>query len=185
MKWNVTRLIAAGSLGVVYLILSLSGGIFQTFVGIPGAAGFIMGFLGALLLAFCCLSINQFGAATLMTFVYGVLAIPLPVLGTPGFFPKIAMAVLAGLAADSVYHLLRKNEKVAAMIVGAVAESVITGLFFGLGLLFNMPGIEKALKFALSGSIVIFVLGLFGGYIGYLIFDRLRNTGVVRRIRRK
>lgn len=182
-KWNTTKLIAASSLGVVYLILALPGGAIVAITGIPGAGGITNIFFGAITVTFCCLLIRKFGAATVMLSVFSICAIPLPLLGIPGFLPKVLIGISTGLIADSVYTLLRRREKIAAIAIGVVTMS-ITGLeILGLGLLFNLPGVENLAKFLTVPVIVSTVIvGALGSCIGYIIFNKLRNTAVVKRI---
>ena len=182
-KWNITKLIVAGSLGVVYLILALPGGAIAAITGLPGAGGITNIFFGAITVTFCCLLIRKFGAATIMLFVFSICAIPLPLLGTPGFLPKVLIGISAGLIADSVYILLRRREKIAAIAIGVVTMSIMGLEILGLGLLFNLPGVERLAKFLTVPVIVsTVIIGALGGCVGYIILNKLRNTAVVKRI---
>lgn len=183
-KWNMTKLIVTGGLAMVYLVLALSGSALQAIMVFPGAAGIIMVFISAMMFAFCCLLIRQFGCATLMGLIYSIAALPLPTMGTPGFLPKILIGVVAGVAADSMYYLLRKNPKVASIGIGAITQIIIPFMIIGLGWLLSMPGIEKFIKLFFSPMIIpvtIFVGGL-SGYVGYLLFSKLKYTSAVKRI---
>ena len=184
MKWNITKLIAVGSMGALCLVLHLPGMAIATMVGIPGFGGIISIFVGGLFFSFCCLLIRKFGAATVMGFVFTVGGIPLPVFGPPGFLPKVIIGVGAGLIADSVYFLLKRNERVAAISIGGFAALSGAFLLLGLGLLFSIPGIEKLANLFLRPIVIAadFGYGAFAGWVSFLIFNRLRNTSVVRRI---
>ena len=78
---------------------------------------FSMIFVSAMMFAFCCLLIRQFGCATIMGLIYSICALPLPVIGTTGFLPKILIGFSAGVAADLTYFLLKKNVKIAAICI--------------------------------------------------------------------
>lgn len=183
MKWTMTKLIATGGLAVVFLVLSLAGGAIVAITGVPGAGGIINIFVWGMMLAFCCLLLRKFGAATIMGFIYSICVIPLPLLGTPGFLPKIIIGILAGLIADCLYAPLKKREKVAVLVVGAIPSTLIGLAILGLGILFSIPGVEKFARFL--SPVVAFIsllIGALGGYVGYLIFKKLQDTAVVRRI---
>lgn len=184
MKWNITKLVVAGGLAIVYLVLGLSGGVLQAILGFPGAAGFVMSIASAMMLAFCCLLIKKFGAATIMTFIYSICVLPLPTLGAPGFLPKIVIGTSAGLIADTIYALLKKKEKIACMGIGAITQPLIGFEILGLGFLFSMPGIEKLAGLMLSPLFVVLavLLGVAGGLLGWFVFDKLKDTAIVRRI---
>lgn len=183
MQWNIYKLITAGSLGVLLLVLALAGSTVTAVTGVPGAGGIINIFISGAMFAFCCLLLKQFGSATLMGVIYGICAIPLPLLGTPGFLPKIVIGTLAGLIADCLYALLKRHERIAAPVIGAFSQIFIGLSILGLGLLFSLPGIEKFLKILSPIALVSSLLfGAAAGYVGYLIFSRLRETAVVRKI---
>ncbi len=187
MEWNITKLIVTGGLAIVYLILALSGSALQAVIVIPGAAGIIMMFVGAMMFAFCCLLIRQFGCATIMGLIYSICALPLPVIGTPGFLPKILIGFSAGVAADLTYFLLKKNVKIAAIGIGAITQIIIPFMIIGFGWMLSIPGIEKLIKLFISPIMIpaTIIGGGVGGYIGYLLFNKLKNTAVVRRIQKE
>ena len=183
MKWNITKLMAAASLGVVFLILALPGGAIVAATGIPGAGGITNIFFAAVTITFSCLLIRKFGAGTVMLSVTMILAIPLPLGGPPGFLPKVLMGISVGLIADSVYALLRRREKIAAIAIGIVTMPIMGLEILGLGLLFNVPGIEEFAKFlTLPVIIATVIVGALGSYIGYIILSKLKNTALVKRI---
>jgi len=187
MNWNTPKLITAGSLGVLYVVLALFGAGLQAVLGFPLASGIINIFTSAAILAFCCLLLNQFWSATIMMFVYGVIALPLPVMGTPGFLPKILIGISVGIVVDGIYIFLKPKEKIASLVIGAVSQVVMAIEILGLGMLFSIPGIEKALEIFLTPLVIIatIICGAIGGYIGYFIFNKLRNTAVVLKIQGK
>jgi len=183
-KWNITKLITASSLSVVYLILALSGGAITAITGVPGAGGITNIFVSGLMFAICCLIIRKFWAATVMGIIFGILVLPLTLLGTLGFVPKIAIAGIAGIVADSLFFALRRMEKLAAIIISLVC-SLLTGfLIFGFTLLFGIPGASKMGEMWLNpiGITISIVLAALPGYVAYLIYKKLENTTTLRRI---
>jgi len=181
-KWTTYQLIAAGSIGALMIIFDTLGAVVSAAVGILGAGGVINTFIEGALFVLCCLVIRKFGAATITGFIFSVLALPLPVLGTPGFLPKILIGTSTGLAIDVIYFLLKKNERAAAIVIGAGKAMIVTFEVIGLGLLFSIPGIEKSIELLRYAIPTFLLMGGIGGYVGYIIFSKLRNTAVVRRI---
>ena len=57
-KWTTTKLITAGSLGVLSLILQLPGASIPAITGLP-MTGFINAFVAAVIMMVCLLIINQ------------------------------------------------------------------------------------------------------------------------------
>jgi hypothetical protein len=47
----------------------------------------------------------------------------------------------------------------------------------------RIPGIEKALKLLWPTVIGGFVIGAVGGFVGHIVFGRLRDTQVLKRLR--
>ena len=181
---NLTKLAALVSLSVIYLLFGLLGSGIQVLIGVPGAAGIIMGLMSAMCMVLSNLIMRRFGAATIMTCIYSILALPLPLLGTPGFFPKILVATGGGLIADVVFLIFRKSERLAAIFTGAIGQLAIALLFFGLGVLFNMPGIEAVIKILLMSCVALTIMGAVGGVIGLYVYRKIENTALIRRIQK-
>lgn len=183
-KWNTTRLIAAGSLGILQLLFNLSGSLISATTGMPLTSGFINVFTSGIFFAITCLLIREFGAATIMFSVYSVLALPLPVLGVSGFFPKLIIGPIIGLIVDIFYFISRNNEKLGAILAGSVSQLIIPSFIIILSRVIDIPGIEKTLTLFpiwlfIFGAIVA---GGISGYLGYLIYQKIKNTSVVMKI---
>ncbi|MHA1275291.1 MAG: hypothetical protein ACTSQS_17950 [Promethearchaeota archaeon] len=185
MRWNLTKLIAAGSLGVAYLILTLASAAINAITGIPGFASVLSLIIIAMISSFCCLLIREFGAAMIMGFVYSVIALPLPLFGTPGFFPKIIIGLASGFIADFTYLILKKFERISAIVIGITSNFMVVFLLVLLGRMFSMPGIEQFVKIFLKPAIIIAAVIIAGisGYMGYFTLRKLKGTNVVKRIR--
>jgi len=183
-KWSIIKLGAVAAIAILDLLGGITGGIIQSALGIPGAAGIIMIFYGPLIYVLCGLLIQKFGAITLMMFIFSVFALPLPALGTPGFLPKILIAVIIGLVADLVFKIFREKEKIAVLIIGAISPPLFQLSIYGVSFLFGVPGIERLAKFLFSPITIlgIMIVGVIGAYLGYLIYQKIENTAVVKRI---
>lgn len=183
-NWTTTKLIVAGSLGVLSLVLQLFGAAIAAVTGIPLTSGFIGGLIGPALIVICLLVIDKFWAATIMYFVLGTLALPFHISGIPGFLPKVPILIVEGLISDSLYFYLKRNKLVLALVVGAMSQLYVAVAVVEVGQLFNIPGVEITAKILYSP---LLIPGLFfsaaGGYLGYFIFQKIKNTAVVRRIR--
>lgn len=180
--WTTTKLIATGSLAVLDLILSLLGVSIVVVTGIP-LSGVINAIVGPTMIVLTCLVINKFGAATIMLSIGSVLSISLPVLGAAGFWPKIVVSFVGGLISDVVYLVMKRNKLVTSIGVGAVSEIYFPSAVIAAGRIFNMPGVEAAMNFLSPLVLVGAVIGgTIGGYLGYLIYQKIKNTAVVKRI---
>lgn len=182
--WSVTKLMALAGLAAVDLAGGIAGGMIQAAVGIPGAAGVVMIFWGPMVYVFNCMLIRQFGSVTIMMVFYGIAALPLPVVGPPGFLPKILIGLIAGVVTDTLYFFLRRSKRIAALVIGATNPPLYQLLIFGLGTAFGVPGIERLGRIVLSPVTIVVIMGAgaLGGFLGYDVFDRLKGSSVVKRI---
>ena len=183
-KWNTTKLVALASLVVLAFIVSLVGNFLVVITGIPGAGGFISPFFVMIVVIFALLVIRKFWTATIATIIYSILALPTPIFGPPGFLPKILIIVALGIWIDMVYFLFKKNDRLASVMTGILSALVVSLLLMSIGLLFNMPGIDKFINILLTPFFIVLtaMMGAAGGYIGYLTYKKLKNTSVIRRI---
>lgn len=184
-KWNTTKLIAAGSFGILSLVLQLPGVTIPAITGIPMSSVINM-FIAPVFIVMCLFVIDKFGAATIMLSVFGILALPLPLAGTPGFFPKVLIFIIGGLFADLIYYFFKKNKVFVSVLIG-----ILIPIYLGLGVYFvgnilGMPGLKQAAKFSFSPPMILISLLLVsgGGYLGYLIYNKIKNTSIVKRIQR-
>ena len=148
--WTTTKLITAGGLGVFNLVISLLGAGISVFTGIPGMSGAINAFLGAIITVFAVFLIQSFGVVTIMYTIFSILALPLPLVGTPGFVPKVLLGFITGVIIDVTFLFVRKNRVVAAFVIGFLSQ-YLTGLgIYLMGVFFNIPGIGNLQKFLLN-----------------------------------
>jgi len=184
MRWTTTKLMAAGSLGVLRLILSLPGAALPVILAVPGASGLLNVFVAGILFPLTCLTIRTFGAATITGFVFSFLALPLPLSGPPGFVPKLIIGITSGLVADGIFALLRAKERLSALLIGGITNIVIGLEIAGLGMVWQVPGIERFIKVMVSPITLggALIGGAIAGYLGWLIYNRLKHSPVVRKI---
>lgn len=69
--WNTTKLVAAGSLGVLTLILQLLGAGISGVVGF-GWGGIINTVLGSVMVIICLLVVKRFGATMVMYSIFSI-----------------------------------------------------------------------------------------------------------------
>jgi len=177
------KLIAAAGLGALYAAFAMLGSVITAVTGVPAVSGgMIISVLGGMVLSFCCLSIGLFGYASFAGLIYGILALSFPAMGPPGFLPKVLIGLAGGFVADLCWILLRRWRLAGSLIAGGASQGVIGGLIIVMGLIFRIPGIEKAVKMkwlAVGGG---FVLGAIGGFLAFIVFQNLKNTKVIQRL---
>jgi hypothetical protein len=184
-RWTLTKVIASGSLAVVTLVLSLFGALIVAVTGIPGAGGVINLLITPAMTMICLFVINKTGSATIMFTVLSILELPFPLTGTPGFLGKIPILIIAGILSDLIYLILKKNKIVSSLVIGAIGQLFFAVSIIEIGRLMNIPGIEMTAKLVYSPNIIaIAVMGSIGGYIGYAIYQKIKDTSVVKRIQR-
>lgn len=185
MKWSLKQLIVCGALGVLSVLLQLPSTALVSFIGIPLIGGVINIFIARTIEAITILVVKKFGAATLQNLVMGLLAIPFLLIGPPGFIPKIIIVLLNGLLIDT-FFLLGKNKKISVVTSIGIA-SVLFGFYFVIvGKIFSIPGIDETARVFLSPLMILgtFIAGSISGYLGWLIFQKIKNTSVIKRIQR-
>jgi len=182
--WTTTKLASIGGLAVLDVALKLVGAGFQAATGLVGLGGITNGFLTPAMVMFCLLTINQFGAATIMLTLHGILVLPLPISGTPGFLGKVPIQFVGGLLADILYLFLRKNKKRASLIIGGVLMLYLGFAIVQAGQFFKIPGIEWTAKMFYTPPVLALavIVGAIGGYLGFYIYEKIKNTSVVKRI---
>lgn len=183
-KWSVTKLMATGSLAVLTLVFQLAGAGIAAATGVPLTSGLINVFVSPAMLVLCLLVVDQVGVATIYMTVLGVLQLPLPLTGIPGFLPKVLILLVIGVLVDVVCVLLRRTRLIASLVIGGL-DMFLAGLgTVEIGRLFGMPGVEQAadLFYSPIGIVGALVGGAIGGLVGWLIYSRIRNSTVVVRI---
>jgi len=183
-KWNTTNLIVTGSLSILSVLLLMIGSTIAVVTGVPLAGGFINVLIHPIMTVLVLLIIDNFGSGILYQSIIGLFSIFLPMAGTPGLILKLPLYLIAGILNDGIYISLKNKKRMSSMIVGGVNQLYfLFGIVF-MGKLVNMPGIEKTIDLFLNPLMVVATLlaGTIGGYIGYFIYNKIKNTTVVKRI---
>ncbi len=186
-KLTTTQLLAIGALAALYTILSAPGAIVAGLTGMWLFSAIANIVVIGIMYPLVAILFKRVGAVTLWALIVGIIFIPLPLAGPPGFLPKVVYMAFWGLFADFVYLLFKRSEKISAILIGATQ--------IGLGgiitvYLWNMLGAPKLASqsaavatppFIIVGSIA----GGIMGFIAYLIYKKVKNTLIVKRIQRE
>jgi len=185
IKWSVTQLITAGSFGVLRFLLWLPFiALFSTSLN-PLPTVFSL-FYTSILCAISFLIIRRFGTITIQTLVEYVLELPLPSMT----FKLLAFisAVVRSLIVDFAFYSLKEREKLSSLLCGGLNSIILSFFYYLIYLVMGIPGADKvpSIIFSPIGLIItftiVFGIGAIGGYVGYLIYQRLKNTSVIKRI---
>lgn len=186
-KWTTTKMLAAGSLGVMLLVLTLVGTGINAVTGVTHYGGSLNSIMYSAVAIISLMLIKRFGSATITFAIFGILAIPLPILFTTGFLPKVLIAITGGLIADVIYFFLKKRPLLASLLIGGPILYFFSLMLFLIAPILDLPAKEVATKFifspiAIGGSLII---GALGGYLGLIVFRKVENTALVKRIQHK
>jgi len=188
--WTTTKLTATASLSALTAIFMLAGAGLAAASGSFATSGVVGLIVQSFMYALAVLTIRQFGTGAVMGLIFGLLIVPLPTMGTPGFFPKVLLAGIMGLAADLTFLLFQKRERLAAMVCGGITQAIVGLALFGAAKTLGFPGIENLPKFLSSsiglviGDMAAFLVGMLGGYFAWHTYNKIKNTSVVKRIQK-
>lgn len=188
--WTTTKLIAICALAVMdfSLWLVLGSAIFWATGSIFGAV--ISLFLQPFFAVFVALVIKQFGAVTSFEVLRFLVGLPLP-----SIIPKpinLVMGIFLGFVMDTLSSLLLgKSKKLFSFVGGSIYNFIfsleIIVLYFSIGL----PGTQNVPYFLVrpaglaACALIIMVIGGLSGHAGFLVYGRLSNTDVIKRIQAK
>ena len=183
--WTITKLVTVGSIGALRVLVWLP------FVVISGASAnpismifsfFFYSFISILSM----LIVRQLGTLTLQTFVEYTLELPLP---NMIFKPLVyALAFIRSLIVDFIFQKLNKNRISTSIICGVMNSFLLYILTYISYMIMNIPGasqIPSSLLTPVIASVligVVMLLGGLGGYLGWLTYQKIKNTSVVIRI---
>ena len=182
--WTTTKLIAIGGLAALNVTIQLIASILTLTSDVMMASGVITSFVGPVLVVLSLLLINRFGSGFIFLTITGILDIPLAIAGPPGFLPKALLYVCLGIIVELTYFYLKRYNKIAAVaVVGGIEDVFITLSVIAVARLFNVPGVESIAKFVSTPMIAaLFLVGCLSGYLGYLSYQKIKDTAVVKRI---
>ena len=185
-KWNIQTFIGIGTLAGLFILLSLPGALISGLSRVYILAEILNSLIIGFSYSFIVLLFKKPGAVSLWSIIFGILAIPFPVMGPPGLFLKVIYSGFWGLLADIIYILLKKSEKVTAIVIGIVeigAGIPLAVLFWQVLGMFEISRqyIEFMTVFYITGGIII---GGSIGYLGYILYKKIEKTNLVRRIQK-
>jgi len=182
--WTTTKLIAIGGLAALNTVCGLMASTITLATGIMMASGVLTSFIGPILLVLTTLLVDKRGSSFIFLAIAGFLEIPLALSGPPGFLPKALIFVCWGILAEIIYASFKKySQKVAVMVLGGVEDVFLTLAVITVGTWLGIPGVETIKKFISPPVLVaLFLVGCLSGYLGYLIYQKIKDTTVARRI---
>lgn len=188
--WTTTKLIAVGSIAALQFVITLP--IKGTFVGSGnnplGAIFYLV--TGPIFSVVTLLLIQQFGCLTIKSFLETLIGLPFPHVYPFPFF--LFLGPITGFILDSLFYLVKTRKQLSSFIIGGT-DSFIEA--FWLYLIFITVGYAHAEKLPslILESIkiipqlififaILIAIGSASGYLGYLIYQRIKNTAIVKRI---
>lgn len=165
---------------IIFAVAFLIGAGLIAVTGTPLVGGLINTLFLAALLVICLLTLRKFGTATLIMFILSVLAIPTATFGPPGIY-KIAVALFLGIFADTLLYIgkYKKGSYYLTIILGFIILPFVQ-LFFMV--LLNLPGVDKVKELILILAGVYAVEALIGIWLGFLIFNKIKNRSAIKQI---
>jgi len=184
MSWNTTKLITVGSLSVLKFLLWVpSVFIFASSGSIFGAAMDLL--FMSFFIVLSLLIVQEFGTATIRQSTGMILSLPLPKVLV---MPFSLLHVVRGFIIDLIYLPLRNREKLMAILIGGIEDFLMVLTIYLVFITIGLPGMESVpdalmtpLGLLISFS-VIFGIGGLSGYLAYVVYQKIKDTSVVRRI---
>lgn len=134
--------------------------------GIAILPGVIMPFVINLIFVSASLITDGVGVATLSSITYGIMSIPFPILGPPGFVFKILVITLPTILIDVMVRLRpSKWGSATAGLLGSLPVNPLMIIFFAL---FGIP-FEFMLPILIPLEVAVAVTGSFGGILAWRI----------------
>lgn len=166
---------------MIFAINLVIGSALIAATGIPLMNGIITGITFGIFTIIMARTIPKFGTFTLFLLIYAVLELPTSLGGAPGFWPKIPINALTGLAAD-IFLLAVSYRKWAPWTVFYVLSIVNTLAFIYFMVLLGVPGTEKLLAILWWFLPSYWIIGTLGLTAGELLFKRIKNKRFIRKI---
>ena len=181
MKWTTQHLIAAGAMGALLALTALSEIPLNVITGVLGAGGVIGTFFELIVFVFAIMLIPRFGTGAIVAGIAAIILLPLPVFGPPGFLPKVAMLFGFGLLYDLLFFFFKRYGKWALALTTSALIILFDVAFYFVLLLFKVQTNLSLAAFLIFNAVFI-VEGIAGSLVGWYVFQKLKNTAVVKRI---
>jgi hypothetical protein len=126
------------------------------------------------------LVVRKFGAYTLLSFIYTLLAVPTNIVGPPGLY-KVAIGIIMGLFADIII-LLFKYKPVGCYLCLPLANALAFPVLLYTMIAMNLPGTDALMKYVWVFLGISFVEGLIGAWLGMKLYERIKNRQIIKQI---
>lgn len=190
--WTTTKLVAVGSLAALHFVISLP--IRGVYVGGGGnpLGGIFYLIVDPIIHVITLLLIQQFGCLTIKSFFTTLLSLPFPHVYPFPFF--LLFGPVDKLILDSLYYFLKQKRRLFSIIIGGMNSFIEVLILYLIYVTVGYAGAEKLPKILLESVeifgrlmiifIIAFCVGAISGYSGYLIYQKIENTTIVKRIQR-
>jgi len=190
MKWNTTKLIATGSLAALEFVISLPIRGIYVGSGTNPLGGIFYLITDPIFDILTLLLIQQFGCVTIKNLMRTLITLPFPHVYPFPFY--LVTGPITGLLLDSLFYLLKQKMRLSSVVIGGMDSSITVFFLYLIYITVGYAGAEKLPKIVLESVeiierliilfMIIFVIGAVSGYMGYLIYQKIKDTSVVRRI---
>jgi len=179
--FKTKELIFLTLMGVLMFLIdfSISSGI-DAASGISGIGYIVSGFIFVGLGVFAALVVRRFFSITILGLIYGVLAIPTPIFGPPGFY-KIIIGLSVGIIADLIVFLFR-YKKLGYYLSFTIGNLLTLPIWIFVLISFGLPGVDAVIKIIWLVIGVYFIQGLFGAWIGFKLYNKIKNKKIIKQI---
>jgi len=143
--------------------------------GIPLANAIVTGIVFGTFIILMVRTLPKFGTFTLFLLVYSLLEIPTSLGGAPGFWPKVPINVITGLAGD-IFLLLFNYKRWTHFIGFYILITINTLVFVYFLSLFGIPGVDKLISMLWWILPLYWILGTIGIFIGEFIYGRIKKN---------
>lgn len=181
--WTRQKYILGGIFSVVGVLIQTTLSFTVTQALGTGASTPVLFFVWPLLMILFRQIINENGAILLIGFVGGILTVPTPAYGPPGFVPKLLPIVVGSTVMDSVFAIFHRRSTFASILSSVLAVVAAIPLFAYIFLLFGIPGAQTILSLGYIFILVGAVEAGIGGLTGESLYKRMKDRPTIRRIR--
>jgi hypothetical protein len=153
----------------------------QATKALPGGGELLLtAFFFPLLIVVGVFLIRKIGTVIIIGLVFTTLTLPTPLLTLPGF-SKYPLILIPAIIGEVVLILLSKYEKIASVASGIAVNIAVNIVFLYLFILLGLPNVG-AVKATFAFFIIYSILaGGIGGFIGYKIYQRIKDKPFIKR----
>lgn len=184
-NWTVTQLIAAGAMGALLALAAMLELPLNVITGIPGSGGIVGTFFELTVFIFALLLVPRFGVGAVVGGIGMLVVLPIPVFGPAGFLPKVAIGFVLGLLFDIFFLLFKRFGKWGVVMMTPLLILISDAIIGVMFLFFQTPTMMASFSGfvpILIFNLVFIIEGVAGSLAAWHVFQKLKNTAVVRRI---